>query len=107
MSYTMTMKELGDTQRVRRMCVGNSDPIFVSGENGEEQMVLLDAGIFRELYARHQIHRKIEESERDFAEGRHQDAYEMLTDVFAPCSCMTSSHLLPPKVIWRRSRPIS
>ena len=84
MSYTMTMKELGDTQRVRRMCVGNSDPIFVSGENGEEQMVLLDAGIFRELYARHQIHRKIEESERDFAEGRHQDAYEMLTDVFAP-----------------------
>ena len=38
------------------MCVGNSDPIFVSGENGEEQMVLLDAGIFRELYARHQIH---------------------------------------------------
>ena len=84
MSYTMTMKELGDTQRVRRMCIGNSDPIFVSGENGEEQMVLLDAGIFRELYARHQIHRKIEESERDFAEGRHQDAYEMLTDVFAP-----------------------
>ena len=84
MSYTMTMKELGDTQRVRRMCVGNSDPIFVSGENGEEQMVLLDAGIFRELYARHQIYRKIEESERDFAEGRHQDAYEMLTDVFAP-----------------------
>lgn len=84
MSYTMTMKELGDTQRVRRMCVGNSDPIFVSGENGEEQMVLLDAGIFRELYARHQIHRKIEESERDFAEGRHQDAYEMLTDVFTP-----------------------
>ena len=84
MSYTMTMKELGDTQRVRRMCVGNSDPIFVSGEDGEEQMVLLDAGIFRELYARHQIHRKIEESERDFAEGRHQDAYEMLTDVFAP-----------------------
>ena len=72
MSYTMTMKELGDTQRVRRMCVGNSDPIFVSGENGEEQMVLLDAGIFRELYARHQIYRKIEESERDFAEGRHQ-----------------------------------
>lgn len=84
MSYTMTMKELGDTQRVRRMCIGNSDPIFVSGEDGEEQMVLLDAGIFRELYARHQIHRKIEESERDFAEGRHQDAYEMLTDVFAP-----------------------
>ena len=84
MSYTMTMKELGDTQRVRRMCIGNSDPIFVSGEDGEEQMVLLDAGIFRELYARHQIHRKIEESERDFAEGRCQNAYEMLTDVFAP-----------------------
>ena len=84
MSYTMTMTELGDTQRVRRMCVGNSDPIFVAGEDGKEQMVLLDAGIFRELYARHQIHRKIEESERDFAEGRHQDAYEMLTDVFAP-----------------------
>ena len=84
MSYTMTMKELGDAQRVRRMCVGNSDPIFVSGENGEEQVVLLDAGVFRELYARHQIYRKIEESERDFAEGRHQDAYEMLTDVFAP-----------------------
>ena len=84
MSYTMTMKELGDTQRVRRMCVGNSDPIFVSGEDGEEQMVLLDAGIFRELYARHQIHRKLEESERDFAEGRYQNAYEMLTDVFAP-----------------------
>ena len=84
MSYMMTMTELGDTQRVRRMCVGNSDPIFVSGEDGKEQMVLLDAGIFRELYARHQIHRKIEESERDFAEGRHQDAYEMLTDVFAP-----------------------
>ena len=84
MSYTMTMKELGDAQRVCRMCIGNSDPIFVSGENGEEQVVLLDAGVFRELYARHQIHRKIEESERDFAEGRHQDAYEMLTDVFAP-----------------------
>ena len=84
MSYTMTMTELGDTQRVRRMCVGNSDPIFVSGEDGKEQMVLLDAGIFRELYAKHQIYRKLEESERDFAEGRHQDAYEMLTDVFAP-----------------------
>ena len=84
MSYTMTMTELGDTQRVRRMCVGNSDPIFVSGEDGKEQMVLLDAGIFRELCAKHQIYSKLEESERDFDEGRHQDAYEMLADVFAP-----------------------
>lgn len=84
MSYTMTMTELGDAQRVRRMCVGNSDPVFVSGEDGKEQVVLLDAGIFRELYAKHQIYRKLEESERDFAEGRHQNAYEMLTDVFAP-----------------------
>ena len=84
MSYTMTMTELGDTQRVRRMCVGNSDPIFVSGEDGKKQMVLLDASIFRELYAKYQIYRKLEESERDFAEGRHQDAYELLTDVFAP-----------------------
>ena len=46
-------------------------------------MVVLDAGIFRELYAKHQIYKKLEESERDFAEGRHQDAYEMLTDVFS------------------------
>ena len=84
MSHTMTMAEFQDTQRVRRMCVGNSDPIFVSGDDGEAQMVVLDAGIFRELYAKHQIYKKLEESERDFAEGRHQDAYEMLTDVFAP-----------------------
>ena len=83
MSYTMTMAELGDAQRVRRMCVGNSDPVFVSGEDGKEQVVLLDADVFRELYAKHQIYRKLEESERDFAEGRHQNAYEMLTDVFA------------------------
>ena len=84
MSLTMTMTEFQDTQRVRRMCVGNSDPIFVSGDDGEAQMVVLDAGIFRELYAKHQIYKKIEESERDFAEGRHQNAYEMLTDVFSP-----------------------
>ena len=84
MSLTMTMTEFQDTQRVRRMCVGNSDPIFVSGDDGEAQMVVLDAGIFRELYAKHQIYKKLEESERDFAEGRHQDAYEMLTDVFSP-----------------------
>ena len=83
MSYTMTLSEFEDTQRVCRMCIGNSDPIFVSGEDGKEQMVLLDAGIFRELYARHQIYAKIEESERDFAEERHQDAYEMLSEVFA------------------------
>ena len=84
MSYTMTMTEFEDTQRVRRMCVGNSDPIFVSGDDGREQMVVLDAGLFRELYAKHQISKKLEESERDFAEGRHQNAYEMLMDVFAP-----------------------
>ena len=83
MSYTMTMAEFEDTRRVRRMCVGNSDPIFVAGEDGKEQMVLLDASLFRELYAKHQIYKKLEESERDFAEGHHQDAYEMLTDVFA------------------------
>ena len=84
MSYTMTMTEFEDTQRVRRMCVGNADPIFVSGENGEAQMVVIDARIFRNLYAKHQIYAKLEESELDFAEGHHQDAYEMLTDVFAP-----------------------
>lgn len=78
----MTMAEFQDIQRVRRMCVGNADPIFVSGEDGKAQLVVLDAGIFRELYAKHQIYAKLEESERDFAEGRHQDAYEMLTDVF-------------------------
>lgn len=84
MSYTMTMTELGDTQRVCRMCVGNSDPIFVSDDDGKDQIVLLDAGVFRELYAKFQIYKKLEESEQDFAEGRQQNAYEMLTDVFAP-----------------------
>lgn len=86
MSYTMTLTEFQDTQRVRRMCIGNSDPIFVSGEDGKEQMVLLDAGIFRDLYARYQVYRKLDASEKDFSEGRHQDAYEMLNEVFCPAN---------------------
>lgn len=82
MSYTLTMKEFEDTQRVCRMCIGNSDPIFVSDDGGDAKMVVLDANIFHDLYMRYQVDKKLEESENDFAEGRSQDAYEMLNEVF-------------------------
>lgn len=81
MPYTLTMREFEDTARVRRMCIGNSDPIFVSDDEGDAQMVVLDAKLFHDLYMCHQVDKKLEESENDFAEGRYQDAYEMVSEV--------------------------
>lgn len=82
MSYTLPLKELSDTQRVRKMCIGNSDPIFIAGDDGNGEMVLLDATLFRELYAKHQIYKKLEEGERAIAEGRVQNAFEALEEVW-------------------------
>lgn len=82
MSFTLPIKDLSDTQRVKRMCIGNSDPIFISDDEGKNQMVLLDAVLFQKLYAKHQIYKKIEEGENAIAEGRVQNAFEAVEEVW-------------------------
>ncbi len=82
MSYTMTINELENTARVRRLCVGNSDPVFISDEDGNEQMVLLDMNLYRTLYAKQKIYQMIAEAEQDIAEGRCCDAREAMAEIF-------------------------
>lgn len=82
MSFTLPIKELSDPQRVKRMCVGNSDPIFISDDDGCEQMVLLDAALFQKLYAKHHIYKMIEEGETAIAEGRVQNAFDAVEEVW-------------------------
>ena len=82
MSYTMPINELSDTRRVRQMCIGNADPIFISDDDGNAQMVLLDAAVFQELYGKIQVYKKLAEAEEDVSTGRVCDAYDVLNDVF-------------------------
>ena len=81
MSYTMPINELSDTRRVRQMCIGNADPIFISDDDGNAQMVLLDAAVFQELYGKLQVYKKLAEAEEDVSTGRVCDAYDVLNDV--------------------------
>ena len=82
MSYTMPINELSDTRRVRQMCIGNADPIFISDDDGNAQMVLLDAAVFQELYGKLHAYKKLAEAEEDVSTGQVCDAYDVLNDVF-------------------------
>ena len=63
--------------RVRSMCMNASDPIFIS-RDGKEEMVLLNIALYNHLFARAEVYRKLDEGERDVAEGRESDAFAML-----------------------------
>ena len=80
MAYVMQLNEIGNGEKLRGLCRGSSDPVFVAAD-GEEELVVLNMTTYRELYAKFQIYQRLEEGERDVAEGRESDAFEMLERV--------------------------
>ena len=58
------------------------DTIFVS-RNGKEDMVLMNMSEYRNLFARLQVYRKLDEGEQDIVAGRVSDGFEMLDRVEA------------------------
>ena len=46
--------------------------------DGKEEMVLLNIALYNHLFARAEVYRKLDEGERDVAEGRESDAFAML-----------------------------
>ena len=41
-------------------------------------MVLLNIGLYNDLFAKMEVYRKLDEGERDVSEGRESDAFSML-----------------------------
>lgn len=77
MPMVMPIREFGNAEKVRSMCMNTSDPIFIS-RDGKEEMVLLNIALYNHLFARAEVYRKLDEGERDVAEGRESDAFAML-----------------------------
>ena len=84
MPMVMPIKEFGNADKVRSVCLNATDPIFVSSD-GKEDMVLLNIGLYKELFAKIEVYRKLDEGERDAAEGRESDAFAMLDRLGASC----------------------
>ena len=77
MPMVMPIKEFGNVERVRDMCMRTNDPIYIS-RDGKEEMVLLNIGLYNDLFAKMEVYRKLDEGERDVSEGRESDAFAML-----------------------------
>ena len=77
MPMVMPIKEFGNVERVRDMCMRTNDPIYIS-RDGKEEMVLLNIGLYNDLFAKMEVYRKLDEGERDVSEGRESDAFSML-----------------------------
>ena len=77
MPMVMPIKEFGNVERVRDMCMHTNDPIYIS-HDGKEEMVLLNIGLYNDLFAKMEVYRKLDEGERDVSEGRESDAFAML-----------------------------
>ena len=80
MAHTLQMNELANGEKLRVLCRGNSDPVFVTAD-GQEEFVILNMSAYRELYAKLQVYQRLDEGERDIAAGRESDAFEMLDRV--------------------------
>ena len=77
MPMVMPIKEFGNVEKVRSVCMNATDPIFIS-DDGREDMVLLNIGLYNKLFARMEIYGKLAEGERDVSHGRVSDAFAML-----------------------------
>ena len=77
MPMIMPIKEFGNAEKVRSVCLNATDPIFISSD-GREDMVLLNIGLYKDLCAKMEIYKRLDEGERDVAEGRESDAFAML-----------------------------
>ena len=82
MPMTLQMNDLADSRRMDDICRGSFDTIFVS-RNGKEDMVLMNMSEYRNLFARLQVYRKLDEGEQDIVAGRVSDGFEMLDRVEA------------------------
>ena len=82
MPMVMPIREFWNAEKVRSVCMNASDPIFIS-RDGKEEMVLLNIALYNHLFARAEIYRKLDEGERDVAEGRESDAFAMLEQLGA------------------------
>ena len=80
MAYVMQMSDLGNGEKLRGLCRGSSDPVFVAAD-GQEELVVLNMTAYRNLYAKMQIYERLEEGEQDVKAGRESDAFEMLNRV--------------------------
>ena len=80
MPMTLQMNDLADSRRMDDICRGAFDTIFIS-RNGKEDMVLMNMSEYRNLYARLQVYRKLDEGEQDIVAGRVSDGFEMLDRV--------------------------
>lgn len=77
MPMVMPIKEFGNAEKVRRVCLNATDPIFIS-DDGKEDMVLLNMGLYNKLFAKMEIYDKLAEGEQDITNGRESDAFAML-----------------------------
>lgn len=59
MPMVMPIREFGNAEKVRSVCMNASDPIFIS-RDGKEEMVLLNIALYNHLFARAEIYRKLE-----------------------------------------------
>ena len=72
MPKIIPIRDLRDTGKLSEMCGASTEPIFIT-KNGYGDMVLMSMRAFERMKYEDYLVQKVEEAERDIAEGRYTD----------------------------------
>ena len=80
MPKIIPVKELKNTVAISQMCHLSDEPIFIT-KNGYGDMVLMSMRAFERMKYEDYLVQKVEEAERDIAEGRYTDDASFFDDI--------------------------
>ncbi|MBR6200314.1 MAG: type II toxin-antitoxin system Phd/YefM family antitoxin [Spirochaetales bacterium] len=77
MPKIIPVKELKNTVAISQMCHLSDEPIFIT-KNGYGDMVLMSMRAFERMKYEDYLVQKVEEAERDIAEGRYTEGLDWM-----------------------------
>ncbi|MDR1000768.1 MAG: type II toxin-antitoxin system Phd/YefM family antitoxin [Clostridiales bacterium] len=77
MPQIIPIKDLKNTSEISELCRNAGEPIFVT-KNGYGDMVIMSMETYEKNMLLQDVFTKLDEAERDIAEGRTKDARESL-----------------------------
>ncbi|MBR6443983.1 MAG: type II toxin-antitoxin system Phd/YefM family antitoxin [Firmicutes bacterium] len=77
MAQIIPIKELKNTTKISELCHERQEPVYVT-KNGYGDMVLMSIEVFEEMSHKLELYRELAISEKQFKEGKMEDAYASL-----------------------------
>ena len=77
MPQIIPIKDLRKTSELSEICRRSNEPVFIT-KNGYGDMVIMSMETYERTLFLNDVYRKLEEGERDIAEGRTVDAWESI-----------------------------